>query len=72
MEEIVFGVIVTFNRKGLLLQNIKAQESQLKKLDKIIDTMTKAIEPIMLIVIGGIVLVLALALYLPLFQSYEI
>ena len=37
-----------------------------------IDTMTKAIEPIMLIVIGGIVLVLAFALYLPLFQSYEI
>ena len=36
MEEIVFGVIVTFNRKGLLLQNIKAHESQLKKLDKII------------------------------------
>ena len=43
-----------------------------KTLDKVIDTMTKAIEPIMLIVIGGIVLVLALALYLPLFQSYEI
>ena len=43
-----------------------------KTLDKVIDTMTKAIEPIMLIVIGGIVLILALALYLPLFQSYEI
>jgi len=43
-----------------------------KTLDKVIDTMTKAIEPIMLIVIGSIVLVLALALYLPLFQSYEI
>lgn len=42
-----------------------------KTLDKVINTMTKAIEPIMLIVIGGIVLVLALALYLPLFQSYE-
>ena len=41
-----------------------------KTLDGIIDTMTKAIEPIMLIVIGGIVLVMALALYLPLFQSY--
>lgn len=39
-------------------------------LDGIIDTITKMIEPIMLIVIGGIVLVLALALYLPLFQSY--
>ena len=41
-----------------------------KKLDTIIDTMTKMIEPLMLIVIGSIVLVMALALYLPLFQSY--
>ena len=41
-----------------------------KKLDGIIDTMTKMIEPIMLIVIGSIVLTLALALYLPLFSSY--
>ena len=41
-----------------------------KKLDDIIDTMTKMIEPIMLIVIGSIVLTLALALYLPLFGSY--
>ena len=41
-----------------------------KTLDGIIDTMTKMIEPIMLIVIGGIVLCMALALYLPLFQSY--
>ena len=41
-----------------------------KTLDGIIDTMTKMIEPIMLIVIGSIVLVMALALYLPLFQSY--
>ena len=41
-----------------------------RTLDGIIDTMTKMIEPIMLIVIGSIVLVMALALYLPLFQSY--
>lgn len=41
-----------------------------KTLDGIIDTMTKMIEPIMLIIIGSIVLVMALALYLPLFQSY--
>ena len=43
-----------------------------KKLDAIISTMTKMVEPIMLLVIGGIVLVLALALYLPLFQSYTL
>jgi len=41
-----------------------------KTLDGIIDTMTKMIEPIMLVVIGSIVLVMALSLYLPLFQSY--
>jgi type II secretory pathway component PulF len=41
-----------------------------KKLDTIIDTMTKMVEPVMLLVIGSIVLVLALALYMPLFQSY--
>ena len=41
-----------------------------KTLDSIIDTITKAIEPIMLLVIGSIVLCMALALYLPLFQSY--
>lgn len=41
-----------------------------KTLDGIIDTVTKMIEPIMLLVIGSIVLVMALALYLPLFQSY--
>ena len=41
-----------------------------KTLDGIIDAMTKMIEPIMLLVIGSIVLVMALSLYLPLFQSY--
>ena len=41
-----------------------------KTLDGIIDTITKMIEPVMLLVIGSIVLVMALALYLPLFQSY--
>ena len=41
-----------------------------KQLDTIIDTLTKMLEPLMLLVIGSIVLVLALALYLPLFASY--
>ena len=41
-----------------------------RTLDGIIDTMTKMVEPVMLLVIGSIVLVMALALYLPLFQSY--
>ncbi len=55
-------------RLGDMLQ--KAVNFLDKTLDGIIDTMTKMIEPIMLIVIGSIVMVMALALYLPLFQSY--
>lgn len=43
-----------------------------EELDRIVDTLTKMIEPIMLIFIGGIVCFLALALYLPLFQSYQL
>lgn len=42
-----------------------------EKLDKVIDTITKMIEPLMLILIGGMVLFLALSLYLPIFKSYE-
>ena len=41
------------------------------KLDKVIDTITRMIEPIMLIMIGSMVLFLALSLYLPIFKSYE-
>lgn len=41
-----------------------------KKLDGIIDKFTKLIEPFMLIFVGGLVLVFALALYLPLFSAY--
>lgn len=41
-----------------------------KKLDDIIDTFTKLVEPFMLIVIGAIVLFLALSLYMPLFGAY--
>ena len=42
-----------------------------KKLDDIIDTFTKLVEPFMLIVIGAIVLFLALSLYMPLFGAYN-
>lgn len=43
-----------------------------EELDRIVDALTKMIEPIMLIFIGAIVCFLALALYLPLFQSYQL
>ena len=73
MPKMILFMIATGEQSGRLGEMmLQATVFIDKTLDKIIDTMTKAIEPIMLIVIGGIVLVLALALYLPLFQSYEI
>ncbi|MBR2385907.1 type II secretion system F family protein [bacterium] len=42
-----------------------------KKLDDIIDKFTKMIEPVMMLLIGGLVMVFALALYLPLFGAYQ-
>lgn len=41
------------------------------QLERTVDLLNKLFEPILLVVVGGIVLVLALALYLPLFQSYS-
>lgn len=71
MPKMILFMIATGEQSGrlgdMLLQAINFID---KKLDGIIDTMTKMIEPIMLIVIGSIVLTLALALYLPLFSSY--
>ncbi|MDD3238009.1 MAG: type II secretion system F family protein [Candidatus Gastranaerophilales bacterium] len=43
-----------------------------QELDRVIDIISKMIEPILLIFIGGIVCFLALSLYLPLFQSYQL
>ena len=42
-----------------------------KELDAVIDGFTKLIEPMLMIGIGGLVGVLGLALYLPLFQAYQ-
>lgn len=71
MPKMILFMIATGEQSGrlgdMLLQATMFID---KKLDGIIDTMTKMIEPIMLIVIGSIVLTLALALYMPLFQSY--
>ena len=71
MPKMILFMIATGEQSGRLGDMLLQATSYIdKKLDTIIDTMTKMIEPIMLIVIGSIVLVLALALYLPLFNSY--
>ena len=71
MPKMILFMIATGEQSGRLGDMLLQATSFIdKKLDAIIDTMTKMIEPIMLIVIGSIVLTLALALYLPLFNSY--
>ena len=71
MPKMLLFMIATGEQSGRLGDMLIQATSYIdKKLDNIIDTMTKMVEPIMLLVIGSIVLVLALALYMPLFQSY--
>lgn len=71
VPKMVLFMIATGEQSGRLGEMLEKAVNYLDKiLDSIIDTLTKMIEPIMLIVIGSIVLVMALALYLPLFQSY--
>ena len=71
MPKMILFMIATGEQSGRLGDMLEKGVNFLDKtLDGIIDTMTKMIEPVMLVVIGSIVLVMALALYLPLFQSY--
>ena len=71
MPKMLLFMVATGEQTGRLGEMLERVVVFLDRtLDNIIDTMTKMIEPIMLLVIGSIVLVMALALYLPLFQSY--
>ena len=72
MPKMLLFMIATGEQSGRLGEMLEKAVNFLDKtLDGIIDTVTKMIEPIMLLIIGSIVLVMALALYLPLFQSYQ-
>lgn len=71
MPKMILFMIATGEQSGRLGDMLGQAVNYIDKaLDNIIDIMTKMIEPIMLIVIGTIVLILASALYLPLFASY--
>ena len=71
--QMILFMISTGEQSGrlgdLMKESVKFIDTEL---DRIVDTMTKMIEPIMLIFIGALVCFLALALYLPLFQSYQL
>lgn len=70
--QMILFMIATGEQSGrlgeLMDQSVKYIDDEL---DRVVDTLTKMIEPIMLIIIGALVCFLALALYLPLFQSYQ-
>ncbi|MFA6989454.1 MAG: type II secretion system F family protein [Candidatus Gastranaerophilaceae bacterium] len=71
MPGIILFMVSTGEQSGKLGEMLgQASEFIDIELQRIIDSLTKLVEPAMLIIIGCIVLVLALALYLPLFQSY--
>ncbi len=72
MPKMLLFMVATGEQSGRLGDMLEKAVNFLDKtLDGIIDTVTKMIEPVMLLVIGSIVLTMALALYLPLFQSYQ-
>lgn len=71
MPKMILFMIATGEQSGRLGDMLGQAVNYIDKaLDNIIDMMTRMIEPIMLVVIGTIVLILASALYLPLFASY--
>lgn len=73
VPKMLLFMIATGEQSGRLSEMLNQATVYIdKQLDDIINTLTKMIEPFMLVFIGGIVLVLALALYLPLFQAYGI
>ena len=69
---IIMMMISTGEQSGQLGELLEHAANYIDvQLDRTIELLNKLFEPFLLIVIGGIVLVLALALYLPLFQSYQ-
>ncbi len=71
--KMILFMVATGEQSGrlgeLMLQAVQHID---KQLDLIIETISKLIEPVLLIFIGAVVCFLALSLYLPLFQSYTV
>lgn len=68
---IVMCMIATGEESGALTEMLKQTGDYVdEQLDRIVDLLSKLFEPFLFLIIGGIVLTLGLALYLPLFQAY--
>ena len=65
-------MISTGEESGQLGETLYQSELYIDtQLEQLIELLNKLFEPVLLLVIGAIVLSLALALYLPLFQGYS-
>lgn len=70
--KMILFMVATGEQSGKLGELMKQSVMFIdQELDRTIEMLTKMIEPMMLIFIGFIVCFLALSLYLPLFQSYQ-
>ncbi len=68
---IVMCMIATGEESGSLTEMLEQTGEYVdEQLDRIVDLLSKLFEPFLFLIIGGIVLTLALSLYLPLFQAY--
>lgn len=68
---ILMCMIATGEQSGNLGDMLEEASTYIDdELERVIELLNKASEPVLLVVIGSVVLVLALALYIPLFQSY--
>jgi len=71
MPGIVMCMISTGEESGALGDMLQmAGEYVDDQVDRVVDILSKMMEPLLFVVIGAIVLVLALSLYLPLFTAY--
>lgn len=71
MPGIVMCMISTGEESGSLGEMMQMAGDYVDdQVDRIVDILSKMMEPILFVVIGGIVLILALSLYLPLFKAY--
>lgn len=69
---IIMCLIMTGEESGQLSFTMEQATIYMEtELDRVIDIINKLSEPLLIVIIGAVVLVLALALYLPLFQSYS-
>ncbi len=70
--KMILFMVATGEQSGRLGELMKQSVIYIdQELERIIDLLTKMIEPMLLVFIGSIVCFLALSLYLPLFQSYQ-